>query len=136
MVGPEAIDGVLVERMASVGQEIIVGAIHDSTFGPVVMVGSGGANAEIFADSFFLPLPIDHTEAALAIGNLRCAPALNGAYGHPKADVTALADLLVRVAAIAQYGDIEELDLNPVLVHGTGRGVTVLDAWVVLRGGE
>lgn len=128
-----AIDGVLVERMAEPGYEVIVGVLHDETFGPLVLIGSGGLDAELIADVRLLPLPVGIAQAARAIGQLRCAPILNGAHGRAPADVPALADLVVRVAAIAARGRIAQLDLNPVLVHAAGRGVTVVDAWVQLR---
>ncbi|WP_322756506.1 acetate--CoA ligase family protein [Frankia sp. Cas3] len=71
---------------------------------------------------------------AVNIERLRCAaPVLAGARGRPVADVAALADLLVRVGALVEHGDVAELDLNPVVVHDAGKGVTVLDAWIVLR---
>ncbi|OHV43585.1 hypothetical protein BCD48_27835 [Pseudofrankia sp. BMG5.36] len=129
-----AMDGVLVERMANAGHEIIVGGLYDETFGPLVMVGSGGIYAEVLRDTCFLPLPLDHAEATRAVERLRCAPVLAGARGRPAADVPALADLLVRVGAIVERGDVSELDLNPVVVHDAGKGITVLDAWLALRG--
>src|SRR5439155_24793238 len=121
--------GLLGGRMAEAGPGLIVGALHDDTFGPLVMVGSGGVNAELLADARYLPLPLDHAEAVRAVHRLRSAPLLAGARGRPPADIDALADLLVRVGAIAANGDVAELDLNPVLVHDAGKGVTVVDAW-------
>jgi acetyltransferase len=50
--------------------------------------------------------------------------------------VDALADLIVRLARFAaEHGDdVEEIDLNPVLVHPAGHGVSVVDALIIKRG--
>jgi acyl-CoA synthetase (NDP forming) len=128
-----AVDGVLVERMAEPGYEVIVGVLHDQTFGRLVLVGSGGVDTELIADVRLLPLPVDTAHAARAIGQLRCAPALRGARGRVPADIDALAHLVVQVAAMAASSPAMQLDLNPVLVHPVGRGVTVVDAWADLR---
>jgi len=127
-----ALDGVLVERMAQPGYEVIVGVLNDETFGPLVLVGAGGLDTELIADVRLLPLPVGAVAATRAIGRLRCAPILKGARGRAPADVDALADLIVRVAAIADKGGVAQLDLNPVVAHPAGHGVTVVDAWVEL----
>jgi acyl-CoA synthetase (NDP forming) len=133
---PQPLEGVLVEEMVTQGHEVIVGALYDDTFGPFVMIGAGGIYAEVLGDVRFVPLPIDRAAALRAVDELRLAPILRGTRNQRPADVEALADLVVRVAAMVANGDVAELDLNPVVVHDEGDGVTVLDAWAVLQSPE
>ena len=79
------------------------------------------------------PVPLDH-EAALALIHRLKAAAVFGAYrGMPPADTAALADLIVKLSQFASdhAEEIAEVDLNPVIVHGKGDGITVADALIV-----
>ena len=53
----------------------------------------------------------------------------------PAADTEALAELMVRLSQFAadHADDIAEIDLNPVIVHDKGEGVSVVDALIVKR---
>jgi acetyltransferase len=133
---PEAaIQGVLVSPMAKKGVEIIVGTIQDATFGPMIMVGFGGITTELFRDVIYRPAPVSAAEAAAMLAELKAAPLLNGFRGAAKADVPALAQLISQVSVLAaQYaGVISEIEINPVLVHPVGQGVTIVDALVVRK---
>jgi hypothetical protein len=133
---PEAaIQGVLVGRMAKKGVEIIVGTIVDRTFGPMVMVGLGGITTELFRDVIYRPAPVNAAEAEAMLSALKAAPLLNGFRGAAKADVGALAQLIADISVLAarHAREIAEIELNPVLVHGEGQGVTIVDALVVRR---
>jgi acetyltransferase len=133
---PEAaIQGVLVSPMAKKGVEIIVGTMQDATFGPMIMVGFGGITTELFRDVIYRPAPVSAPEAAAMLAELKAAPLLNGFRGAAKADVPALAQLISQVSVLAaQYaGVISEIEINPVLVHPTGQGVTIVDALVVRK---
>jgi hypothetical protein len=104
---PSAVpDGVLVERRSPGGVEMIVGVLGDDVFGPQVVVGAGGLYAEVLADTVVLPLPVDHEEAQAAVRRLRSGSLLLGARGAEPADVEALTDIIVRVAALAGEGEI------------------------------
>jgi acetate---CoA ligase (ADP-forming) len=133
---PEAaIQGVLVGPMAKKGVEIIVGTLTDKTFGPLVMVGLGGITTELFRDVIYRPAPVSAEEASAMLGALKAAPLLNGFRGAAKADVAALSRLISEVSVLAaQHAkDISEIEINPVLVHAEGQGVTIVDALVVPR---
>jgi acyl-CoA synthetase (NDP forming) len=127
------IQGVLVGPMAKKGVEIIVGTMGDASFGPMIMVGLGGITTELFKDVIYRPAPVSAAEASHMLGELKAAPLLNGFRGAAKADIPALAQLISQVSLLAAgYRDeISEIELNPVLVHPEGRGVTVVDALVV-----
>ncbi|WP_407149189.1 acetate--CoA ligase family protein [Bradyrhizobium sp. ORS 86] len=130
-----AIQGVLVGPMAKKGVEIIVGTMIDKTFGPMVMVGLGGITTELFKDVVYRPAPVSAAEASAMLETLKAVPLLQGFRGAPKADVAALARLISEISLLAarHAGEIAEIEVNPVLVHPEGQGVTIVDALVVPR---
>lgn len=133
---PDAdIQGVLVGPMAKKGVEIIVGTLLDTTFGPMIMVGLGGVTTELFRDVVYRPAPVSADEAGAMLAELKAAPLLNGFRGAAKADVAALSRLISQVSVLAaQHArEISEIELNPVLVHPEGQGVTIADALVVRK---
>ena len=127
------IKGVRVERMAEAGVEMIVGVSRDPDFGPMLAVGLGGVLVEVLDDVALSPAPVDAAEAAEMLRALRGRRILDGVRGEPPADVDALVGLLVAVSefAAAACGVLEALDLNPVIVHPRGQGVSVVDAGIV-----
>ncbi len=129
------IRGVLVSPMAKKGVEIIIGSMLDQTFGPMIMVGLGGITTELFRDVIYRPAPVSALEAAAMFAELKAAPLLNGFRGAAKADIPALSQLIAQVSVLAarHAGEISEIELNPVLVHPIGQGVTVVDALVVRK---
>ncbi len=126
------VSGILVEPMAAPGQEMIVGMVRDAAYGPMMMVGLGGIFAEILDDVVFFPPVDDHAIARQQIEKLKGAAILSGARGRPPADVDALAELIIALSTFVATngGDIAEIDLNPVLVHEQGHGVSVVDALI------
>jgi acetyltransferase len=130
-----AIQGVLVSPMAKKGVEIIIGTMLDKTFGPMIMVGLGGITTELFRDVIYRPAPVSATEASAMLAELEAAPLLKGFRGAAKADIPALSQLISQVSVLAAaYRDrISEIEINPVLVHTEGQGVTIVDALVVRR---
>lgn len=130
-----AIQGVLVGPMAKKGVEIIAGTLLDATFGAMIMVGLGGITTELFRDVIYRPAPVSAAEAAAMLAALKAAPLLNGFRGAPKADVAALSQLIAQISLLAAQhaGEIAEIEINPVLVHPEGQGVTIVDALVVRK---
>lgn len=128
-----SLDGVLVQAMAAPGHEMLAGILVDEDYGPLVLVGRGGIDAETVPDRVLAPAPMGQAEARAMIGRLASAPLLAGTRGRPAADVGALADLLVILSRLAAtWPDrLTEMDLNPVIVHEPGAGVTVVDALIV-----
>jgi len=121
------IRGVLVQKMAPPGIEMIVGAKRDALFGPMLMVGLGGIQAEALRDTALAPAPVSADEARELIGELKAKTLLAGA------DVDALAATIAALSALAAVESIAEIDLNPVIVHPKGNGVSVVDALIVKR---
>lgn len=130
-----AIDGVLVQRMAPPGLEMMVGLIGDAELGPFVVAGFGGSAVEAERDVALAPAPLDETGALELLRGLKAANQLFDA--SPPLDLPALARLISLVSAIgvAHDGRIAELDLNPVMLYGAGEGVLALDALMVLKEG-
>jgi acyl-CoA synthetase (NDP forming) len=127
------IRGVLVQPMAPKGQEIILGVHRDDAFGPIMMVGLGGVYVEVMKDVAFAPAPLTEAEAQRALRRLKGFKLLEGVRGEPAADVDALIDVMVKLSRFAaDWSDkILEIDLNPVLVHPKGQGVSIVDALIV-----
>src|ERR1700682_1225752 len=130
-----AIQGVLVSPMAKKGVEIIIGTMLDATFGPMIMGGFGGITAELFRDVIYRPAPVSAAEASAMLSELKAAPLLNGFRGAAKADIPALSKLISQVSVLAaQFSrELSEIEINPVLVHPEGQGVTIVDALVVRK---
>jgi acyl-CoA synthetase (NDP forming) len=129
------IQGVLVGPMARKGVEMIVGTINDPTFGPMVMAGFGGVTTELFKDVVYRPAPVSAEEAAGMLNELKAAPLLDSFRGSVKSDRAALAQLIAQVSQLAaqRADDVSEIEINPVLVHPEGEGVTIVDALVIGR---
>jgi acetyltransferase len=130
-----AIQGVLVGPMSKKGVEIIIGTMQDATFGPMIMVGFGGITTELFRDVIYRPAPVSASEAAAMLAELKAAPLLSGFRGAAKADIPALSKLIAQVSLLTAdfRNQISEIEINPVLVHPEGQGVTVVDALVVRK---
>jgi acetate---CoA ligase (ADP-forming) len=110
--------------------ELIVGARQDDSFGPVVLVGAGGTEAELYQDTVVELAPVDEDEALRMVRRLRCRPLLEGWRGRPAADLDALAELVAAVSRLIASGDDPlDIELNPVRV-GPG-GVLAVDALVI-----
>jgi acetate---CoA ligase (ADP-forming) len=132
------IEGVLVQPMAPAGREVIVGISRDECWGPLLMLGLGGVMVEAVRDVVLAPVPLDHDAARALVHGLK-ANAVFGAYrGMPPADTEALTDLIVRLSQFASdhADDLAEVDLNPVIVHAKGDGITVVDALIIKRTGQ
>lgn len=131
---PDArIEGVLVSSMAPKGVDIIAGVARDPAFGPIVVFGLGGIFVEVLKDVTFRVAPFDVDEARRMIREVRGYPILLGVRGAPPSDVEALAKLLssLSLLAAANIDTIESIDLNPVRVLSSGKGLVALDALLV-----
>lgn len=130
------ISGVLVSEMISDAAEMIVGAINDEAFGPVIVVGFGGIFAEVLKDTAYRIAPCDAATARQMLEDLQGYPVLNGARGKPVADMDALVCAIVAASNLAWdlRDEIKEMDINPVLVRPKGKGVLAADALIVSAG--
>jgi acyl-CoA synthetase (NDP forming) len=127
------IDGVLVQPMAAPGREVILGVNRDPNWGPLLMVGLGGVLVEALGDVGLAPVPLDRAAARALLGRLKGSAVLGPFRGAPPADTDALVELMVRLSLFAadHADEIAEIDLNPVIVHAKGQGVSIVDALIV-----
>jgi acyl-CoA synthetase (NDP forming) len=126
------LDGVLVERMAQPGTELIAGARNDPEWGPVLLVGFGGVLAEALRDVRLLPPDLSVDEIAAELGKLQCSALLRRFRGSPALDVEAAAKIVFAVGElISGCPAIREIDINPIVVYAEGKGAIALDALIV-----
>ena len=127
---PDArIDGVTVQPMVRRpgAFELIVGVSEDPQFGPVILFGEGGTGVEAIGDTAMALPPLDAGIAAAVIADTRIGRLLPGYRGRPGADMLAIVETLVRASRLAaDFDDIKELDINPLLADA--KGVIAIDA--------
>jgi acyl-CoA synthetase (NDP forming) len=102
--------------MCSPGVETIVGLVADPSFGPLVTFGLGGKEAELLSDRLWSLVPMTIEDAHDLITGLRSSPLLTGYRGSAEVDLAGLAEVLTRVARLAEdLPEVVELTLNPVV---------------------
>ena len=119
---PDArIDGVQVQQLVPPGQEVIIGAVTDPTFGKVVAFGLGGVLVEVLKDITFRLAPVTADEAQSMLDSIGAAEILRGVRGAPAVDRWALAEQIRRVSdLVTDFPEIAEVDLNPVIAAPDG----------------
>jgi len=125
----------LVQKMMSPVAEILVGARVDPDFGPLIVVGAGGINVELYKDVAVRIAPIDEVDALEALAATRISRVLDGWRGAPAADRKAAAKGIAALSRfIADFADeILEVEINPFAVFAEGQGCLALDAVIVAR---
>jgi acetyl coenzyme A synthetase (ADP forming)-like protein len=115
------ITGVQVQQMLSEGTEVLIGAVTDPSFGPVVTFGIGGILVEVMRDVTFRLAPTSREEALGMVDGIRAAEVLRGVRGRAGVDRDALAGTINAVSElVADFPEITEVDLNPVLAREDG----------------
>lgn len=115
----DALRGVLVQPLAAGGRELLVGVHSDGVFGPLVVFGLGGVDTDVIADRTARLAPLGTADVDDLLGGLRSSAKLFGP--DTVLDVDAVRDVLLRVGLLAQLvPEIVELDLNPLIVRGSG----------------
>lgn len=129
---PEArLDGVHIQRMLPPGQEVIVGAVHDPQFGPLVMFGSGGIEVEGLKDVAFALAPLSPAEAERLLERTWAGQKLKGYRSLPPADRAAVLQVVLRLAQLAyDCPQLAEIEINPLRALPPGQGAWAIDARV------
>ena len=126
------LDGALVEAMGARGLELIVGARNDPDWGPVILVGFGGVQAEVLKDVRLLPPGLSRTAIVAELRALKQGPVLDGWRGSPPLDIEAVATLIEALGRVLLGTPrLREIDLNPVVVYPRGQGAVALDALIL-----
>jgi acyl-CoA synthetase (NDP forming) len=115
---PEArIDGVQLQTQVPDGQEVIVGAVRDPQFGPLMMFGSGGVEVEGLKDVSFALAPLTQAEAEKMIRKTWAGRKLKGFRHIPPADEKSVIDVLIKLShLIVENESIQEIEINPLRV--------------------
>jgi acetyl coenzyme A synthetase (ADP forming)-like protein len=129
--------GVQLQRMISSGQEVIVGAVRDNQFGPLVMFGSGGVEVEGLKDVAFALAPLSSEEADHLLESTWAGRRLKGFRNLPPADRLAVLDTLFRVAHLASdFAQIAEVEINPLRVLTKNQGAYAIDVRIRIVKGQ
>jgi acetyltransferase len=125
------LNGVLVQPQVGEGTETLSGITSDDASGSTVTVGSVGTMAELPDDAVVCIPPLSRSEAREAVEQTKLEPLLAGHRGEASGDTDALVSPIEKVSRIALEKDaIEEMDLNPVVLHERGAGVSVVDVLI------
>ncbi|WP_230669176.1 MULTISPECIES: acetate--CoA ligase family protein [Methanosarcina] len=132
---PDAyLEGVQLQPMLSGGKEVILGMVHDPTFGPMLMFGLGGTYVEILKDIQFAIAPVDEREAREMIAGIKTYPLLAGVRWEKPSDIDALVYTILRVSRlVCDFPEIEEFEINPMMVFEKGKGVLAVDLRLILK---
>jgi acetyl coenzyme A synthetase (ADP forming)-like protein len=123
--------GVQVQQMLSGGQEVIIGAVTDPSFGKLVAFGLGGILVEVLRDITFRLAPATRADALSMLDGIAAAEILKGVRGTDPVDRDALAGMIESVSQlIADFPEIAEMDLNPVFA--TRNGAIAADVRIVV----
>ncbi|MBW1833776.1 MAG: acetate--CoA ligase family protein [Deltaproteobacteria bacterium] len=128
------IEGVLVQKMSQPGDEVILGVNRYPAFGPLLMAGLGGIYVELFKDVVFRLAPIGRNETRRMIKSIKGYNIFKGFRGRPESDIKALEKSVVSLSdMVTNHPEIIEMDINPLMVHEKGKGVTVADYRIILK---
>jgi len=125
--------GVLVQKMVPAGREVIVGAVRDRQFGPLMMFGLGGIYVDFLKDVSYRLCPLTRREAAGMIEETKAYVLLRGVRGEPPSDIDAIIDVMLRIAQVMiSFEEIAEMEINPLFVYESGEGCLGVDIRVTI----
>ncbi len=123
--------GVQVQQMLMGGQEVIIGAVTDDSFGKLIAFGLGGVLVEVLKDITFRLAPATNEDALSMLDGLQASEMLKGVRGSEPVNREALSNLIVRVSElVSDFPEISEMDLNPVFA--TAKGAIAADVRIVV----
>jgi acetate---CoA ligase (ADP-forming) len=111
----------LVQPLVRGGVELLVGAVQDPVFGPLVALGPGGTLAELIGDAGFRLAPLTDVDADELVSSGKVGLLVDGFRGAPPADTRAVVDVALRIGLlVAEVPEVAEIDLNPVIAGPDG----------------
>jgi len=133
---PDArVTGVLVQPMVPRGRELLLGAVWDAQFGPLVVVGFGGLYVEVLADTAARLAPVTPDEARAMLGELKMAPVLGGIRGEAPIDLRALVETIGCFSGLAAATpELAEVEINPLVAGADGAVAVDARAMLARRG--
>ena len=126
-------EGVNIQPMVTGGQEVIIGAVRDPVFGPLIMFGSGGTEVEGLGDVQFSTVPLIESEIDYLLENTWAGKKLGGFRHLAAADVSAVREVMISLGQLlVDHREIQEVEINPVIVMPEGQGVFAVDVRILL----
>ncbi len=128
------IEGVLILPMVPPPGKVecLASVIRDKNFGTILSFGLGGVFTEVFRDISVRVLPVTEEDVDSMIKEIKAYKILKGVRGKKPKDINAIKDLLLKLSKIAEdYPEIEEIELNPFMVHE--KGISIVDTLITLR---
>jgi len=120
--------GVLVQKMVPVGKEVIIGAVRDVQFGPMMMFGLGGIYVNFLRDVSYRLCPLTRSEAREMIEETKAYTLLRGVRGESPSDIDSVIDILLKISQImGRFKEIVEMEINPLFVYEEKKGCVAVD---------
>ncbi|MDP2966413.1 MAG: acetate--CoA ligase family protein [Pelolinea sp.] len=128
------IEGILIEKLAPKGEEVIIGMKRDPGFGPMMMFGMGGVFVELYKDVSFRIAPLGVDDAMDMIRETKAFQLLNGWRGGSRFDIEAITTVIMKLSQLAiDFPQIQEVEINPLRVLPEGDGTLGLDCRMILK---
>jgi len=126
--------GVLIQEMAPKGQELILGAVRDPDFGPMIMFGSGGTEVEGLKDVSFSVSPLNENDIDFMFASTWAGKKLDGYRNFIKADKASVRETIIKLERImVENPEIIDIEFNPLIIYPEGKGSLVVDARIKLK---
>ncbi|MEM2600017.1 MAG: acetate--CoA ligase family protein [Thermoproteota archaeon] len=120
--------GVLIQKMAPPGREVIVGSVRDPQFGPLIMFGLGGIYVNFLRDVSYRLAPLTFTEAMEMVSETKAYTLLKGVRGEPPSDLESVVKVVVRLSQLmCRFKKLVEMEINPLFAYEEGKGCMAVD---------
>lgn len=119
-VKDKELDGILVQKMARRGLELIIGGVYDEQFGHMIILGFGGVYVEIFKDITARICPITKYDVLEMVRELKSHPIIMGTRGKKAININGLEELMIKTCRFMQKEKVVEMDLNPIIFDEKG----------------
>jgi len=127
------ISGVLIQQMAPLGREVIVGAVRDPQFGPLIMFGLGGIYVNFLRDVSYRLCPLTRSEANRMIEETKAYTLLRGVRGEPPSDIESIIDVILRISQIMiSFKEVVEMEINPLCIYEKNKGCLAVDIRITI----
>jgi len=123
----------LIQPYIKAKHEILIGGFRDSSFGPMIMFGSGGKYVEVHNDTSIKSAYLSELDVEEIISKTKVGEILKGVRGEKKANITEIKNIIASSARMMlDNPSIVEFDFNPVIV-GADNSISIVDARIKLE---
>ena len=125
------IEGVIVEKQAEPGLELIIGGKTDPAFGKVITFGMGGTMVELMKDVTLRILPVTEDEIRQMVKEINAYPLIAGYRGAKPRDEEELVRIIGNICRFFEESEhVVEFDINPLRLYE--KGSCAVDARVIV----